>query len=56
MSDKDAIFVEMQQNAEENGYYLCPDKELLDDLIAGLAMNEERYGYGSCPCRIGWHH
>ena len=53
MSDKDKILAEIQQNAEANGYFLCPDKELLDDLIEGLDMNKDRYGYGSCPCRIG---
>jgi ferredoxin-thioredoxin reductase catalytic subunit len=42
----------METDAAENGYYLCPDKELLDDLIDGLSTNEERYGYGSCPCRV----
>jgi ferredoxin-thioredoxin reductase catalytic subunit len=42
----------MQQDAENNGYFLCPDEELLSDLVDGLAVNEERYGYGACPCRI----
>lgn len=42
----------MRRNAKENGYYLCPDAQLLNDLIDGLATNTTRYGYGSCPCRI----
>lgn len=42
----------MQKNAEEYGYYLCPDSQLLDTLLQGLMTNEQRYGYGSCPCRI----
>ncbi len=53
MADKKKILEKMQKNAEENGYYLTPDKDLLDDLIRGLAKNEDRYGYGCCPCRIG---
>lgn len=52
MADKDAILERMSKNAKENGYYLCPDEDLLKDLIDGLATNEDRYGYGSCPCRI----
>jgi len=46
------ILESMKKNAEENGYYLCPDAQLLHDLIDGLAVNTERYGYGSCPCRV----
>ncbi len=46
------VLSRMKKNAANNGYFLCPDKELLDDLIDGLSTNEERYGYGSCPCRV----
>jgi len=46
------IRTRMQRDAAENGYFLCPDKELLDDLMDGLSTNEGRYGYGSCPCRV----
>jgi ferredoxin-thioredoxin reductase catalytic subunit len=42
----------MQDNATKNNYFLCPDKKLLDSLIEGLATNEDRYGYGACPCRM----
>jgi ferredoxin-thioredoxin reductase catalytic subunit len=52
MRSKQDILEYHKANAEKNGYYLTPDTELLDDLIGGLAANEERYGYGSCPCRI----
>ncbi|MFP4608944.1 MAG: ferredoxin-thioredoxin reductase catalytic domain-containing protein [Candidatus Aenigmatarchaeota archaeon] len=41
----------VKEDAEENDYFLCPDQELLDDLIEGLVENERRYGYPSCPCR-----
>jgi ferredoxin-thioredoxin reductase catalytic subunit len=46
------ILKTMQRNAKENEYFLCPDPDLLKSLIDGLAKNEQRYGYGSCPCRI----
>ncbi len=41
----------IKNDAEENDYFLCPDEELLDDLIEGLVENKKRYGYPSCPCR-----
>ena len=52
MADKKKILNYMEKNAEDNGYYLCSDRDLLNSLIEGLATNENRYGYGSCPCRI----
>ena len=47
-----AILQQMREDAGRNGYHLCPEQDMLQDLIAGLAANEERYGYGSCPCRL----
>jgi ferredoxin-thioredoxin reductase catalytic subunit len=52
MVNKNAILERMKKNAKDNGYYICPDEELLKDLIDGLATNEDRYGYSPCPCRI----
>jgi ferredoxin-thioredoxin reductase catalytic subunit len=52
MTEKQAIIDSMKKNAKENGYSLCPDTQLFNDLIDGLATNTERYGYGSCPCRV----
>ena len=46
----------MRQRAEldarAHGYRLTPDPGLLQVLIEGLGVNEERYGYPSCPCRM----
>ncbi|VVB59416.1 Ferredoxin thioredoxin reductase catalytic beta chain [uncultured archaeon] len=52
MKTKKAIIDSLGGNAKENGYYLCPDAQLFNDLIDGLAANNTRYGYGSCPCRV----
>ncbi len=41
-----------ERDAIRNRMHLCPVPDLLDDLLKGLAENEERYGYPSCPCRI----
>lgn len=42
-----------EQDAKVRGFFLTPDKKLLNDLLEGLLENEERFGYPSCPCRIG---
>ena len=38
--------------AEASGYHLNPDREFTLELAEGLLMNEERYGYRACPCRL----
>lgn len=52
MAERDEILEFTKKDAQENGYYVCPDEELLSDLLDGLAKNKARYGYMSCPCRI----
>ena len=52
MAEKQSILESMQNNARYHGYYLCPDTELLNILLDGLTVNTNRYGYGSCPCRV----
>jgi ferredoxin-thioredoxin reductase catalytic chain len=52
MTEKQEIIDSMKKNAKDNGYSLCPDTQLFNDLIDGLATNTTRYGYGSCPCRV----
>lgn len=51
MRNKEEMLKDVKANAEENGYYVCPDEDLLDDLLEGLVENEKRYGYAFCPCR-----
>jgi ferredoxin-thioredoxin reductase catalytic chain len=41
----------LSREAEASGYHLNPDAEFTLDLAQGLAANEQRYGYPSCPCR-----
>lgn len=41
-----------ETNAKSHGYFLCPDPDFLQNLLVGLKENEERYGYGACPCRL----
>ena len=43
---------ELAADAEKTGYILNPDREILEGIIEGLAINEEKLGYWNCPCRI----
>jgi ferredoxin-thioredoxin reductase catalytic chain len=42
----------LQREAEAGGYHLNPDTAFTKDLVHGLLVNEARYGYGACPCRL----
>jgi len=48
----EAVRVRAEADARTNGYYLIPDQELLQLFLEGLKVNEERYGYPTCPCRL----
>jgi ferredoxin-thioredoxin reductase catalytic subunit len=41
-----------EADARTYGYYLIPDPDLLQGFLEGLKVNEDRYGYPSCPCRL----
>ncbi|NVM01802.1 MAG: ferredoxin:thioredoxin reductase [Candidatus Helarchaeota archaeon] len=38
--------------AEHRKWVLQPDETMFNDLVEGLAVNKERFGYRSCPCRL----
>lgn len=46
------LLARLQSEAAEGGYILNPDRSLVMDLMAGLQVNQERYGYLACPCRL----
>ena len=47
---------ELQENLrkaqEPKGYFFNRDKKRTQELMEGLLINRERYGYMSCPCRL----
>ncbi len=45
-------YKELFEEAEAGGYHLHPDVPFVKNLIRGLIVNERRYGYQSCPCRL----
>ncbi|OGC12243.1 ferredoxin:glutaredoxin reductase [candidate division WOR-1 bacterium RIFOXYA12_FULL_52_29] len=46
------LFNKLSSEAEAGGYHLNPDKDFTKELVNGLLVNEERYGYPACPCRL----
>jgi len=50
--DIDALYSRLKKEAEAAGYHLNPDEAFTKDLVKGLLVNEQRYGYWACPCRL----
>lgn len=49
----DALYGQLKKDVERKGYRLNPDETFTKSLIEGLLVNDKRYGYESCPCRLG---
>lgn len=48
----DKLYARLAKEAEAGGYYLNPDTSFTKELVKGLLINEKRYGYWACPCRL----
>jgi ferredoxin-thioredoxin reductase catalytic subunit len=48
----DPLYQKLHRAAEKFGYHLNPDMEFTRDLLKGLLVNKNRYGYMACPCRL----
>ncbi len=46
------LYKRLEREAESGGYHLNPDVDFTKDLERGLIVNEKRYGYWVCPCRL----
>jgi ferredoxin-thioredoxin reductase catalytic chain len=51
-AEVDALYKKLRAEAESGGYHLNPDTDMTRKLVSGLLVNEKRYGYPSCPCRL----
>lgn len=49
----DETYEKLKQEGESRGYFINPDIGFTKNLIKGLLVNQKRYGYWSCPCRLG---
>ena len=50
--DTDRLYVRLNKEAEAGGYHLNPDVQFTKELVKGILVNERRYGYWNCPCRL----
>lgn len=48
----DRLYERLNKEADSNGYHLNPDVAFTKELVKGILMNEKRYGYWNCPCRL----
>jgi ferredoxin-thioredoxin reductase catalytic subunit len=48
----DRLYEKLFREAEAAGYHLNPDVEFTKELVKSLIINERRYGYWACPCRL----
>lgn len=42
----------LEAQARQGGYNLNKDGDFVRGLVRGLLVNEKRYGYRACPCRL----
>jgi ferredoxin-thioredoxin reductase catalytic subunit len=52
ISEIDRLYERLFREAESAGYHLNPDVEFTKELVKSLIINERRYGYWACPCRL----
>ena len=51
-SDLENFYKKIKAESEGSGYFINPDIETTLMLIDGLLVNQKRYGYLGCPCRL----
>jgi len=52
MTETEKLHEMLRKVQEPKGYYFNKDKEKVFELLDGLLLNRERYGYMCCPCRL----
>lgn len=48
----DQLYGRLYKEAEASGYHLNSDVSFTKELVKGLIINERRYEYWACPCRL----
>jgi ferredoxin-thioredoxin reductase catalytic subunit len=51
-AEVDELYDKLKDEAEAGGYHMNPDEEFTKELVKSLIVNEKRYDYQSCPCRL----
>jgi ferredoxin-thioredoxin reductase catalytic subunit/rubredoxin len=50
--ETDALYERLLKDAAASVYFLNRDVEFAKDLVRSLILNNRRYGYPACPCRL----
>jgi ferredoxin-thioredoxin reductase catalytic subunit len=48
----DRHYQRLKNEAKSGGYNLNPEVTFTQELARGLLVNQSRYGYPACPCRL----
>ena len=51
-AELDEYYHKLKKKVEPYGYHLNPDVEFTKSLLKSLIINQKRYGYEACPCRL----
>jgi ferredoxin-thioredoxin reductase catalytic subunit/rubredoxin len=51
-ADIEKAYEKIKKDAGAGGYRVNPDADFARGLVSGLLVNQQRYGYPSCPCRL----
>ncbi len=46
------LYEVLRKSQEPKGYFFNKDKPRVFELLEGLLVNKDRYGYMCCPCRL----
>ncbi len=52
MMNVEQLYAMLKNVHEPKGYYFNKDRKKVFQLLEGLLINKERYGYMCCPCRL----
>ncbi len=52
MTNVETLYEALKKIQEGKGYFFNKNRERTFDLLEGLLINKERYGYMGCPCRL----
>lgn len=47
-----AYYEALKNRTQKSGYLLNPDEDFTLSIVESLIINEKRYGYPLCPCRL----
>ena len=51
-SEVDELYEKLKGINEKKGYFFNGNREKTFELLRGLLVNKDRYGYMACPCRL----